>query len=136
MTLAGGSLEAAEDAVQEAFAQLCLHWGKVGAYDNLPAWIRRVAVNRLLDYRRALARRSRLLLRLEHFVSYEPQDELQATLVAGLRKLPERQRLALGLYHLAGLSIAEVADAMGVSESAVNQNLYRARKALKAMMEE
>ena len=44
-----------------------------------------------------------------------------------LSKLPERQRTALLLVDQAGLSYAEVAEAIGCSEAAVKVLIHRAR---------
>ncbi len=38
-----GEVDAAADAVQDAFVQLCLHWDRVTEYDDPAAWVRRVA---------------------------------------------------------------------------------------------
>jgi len=40
-----GDLAEAEDATQEAFAKASLHWGRIAAYDQPEAWVRRVAFN-------------------------------------------------------------------------------------------
>jgi RNA polymerase sigma-70 factor (ECF subfamily) len=42
----------AADAVQEAFLQADRDWATVGGYDDPAGWVRRVAVNRLLNGRR------------------------------------------------------------------------------------
>jgi RNA polymerase sigma-70 factor (ECF subfamily) len=58
--------------------------------------------------------------------------ELGARVDAALKRLPERQRLALTLFHFEGMSQLEVAGALGVSDEAVESLLARARRALKA----
>jgi RNA polymerase sigma-70 factor (ECF subfamily) len=45
--------------------------------------------------------------------------------------LPEHYRTALTLYHLEGMSVQEVADAMDNPEGTTKSHLYRARKKLK-----
>ena len=49
--------ESAADAVQEAFVAADRRWTKVSQYADPAAWVRRVAVNRLLNDRRNLRRR-------------------------------------------------------------------------------
>jgi RNA polymerase sigma-70 factor (ECF subfamily) len=49
-----------------------------------------------------------------------------------IAKLPERQRLALVLFHFDGLTQSEVAAAMDASDEAVESLLARGRRALKA----
>jgi RNA polymerase sigma-70 factor (ECF subfamily) len=50
--------------------------------------------------------------------------------------LPDRQRLALTLFHYEGLSQREVGEIMGVSDEAVESLLGRARRALKFALKE
>ena len=129
----------AEDSVQEAFARLCIKWKRIRAYDDPAAWVRRVALNLVQDYRRHLARRARLLIRLDG--RSEPQSsspmvaDRDPLLWAAVRDLPARQRTALALYYLADLKVAEVAAAMNVSEGTVKRHLDRAREALRMKLE-
>jgi RNA polymerase sigma-70 factor (ECF subfamily) len=45
LTVMTGSLEDAEDAVQEAFARASTRWARLRDYDMPEAWVRRVALN-------------------------------------------------------------------------------------------
>src|SRR5712691_2352632 len=47
----------AADAVQEAFVQAFVRWGRVSRLEDPTGWVRRVAVNRLLNAQRSRARR-------------------------------------------------------------------------------
>ena len=62
--------------------------------------------------------------------------EASARVDAALKALPERQRLALVLFHFEGLSQVEVGSSMGISDEAVESLLARARRALKAELKE
>jgi RNA polymerase sigma-70 factor (ECF subfamily) len=125
---AGG--EHAEDAVQEAFTQAYTRWPKVSAYDRPDAWVLRVAVNRMSNERRRLRRRDRNAHRMLEHDTIEPASPTDH-LAAAIRRLPPRQRMALTLRYLADLDIAEVADAMEISEGAVRYHLHEARAALR-----
>ena len=124
------------DAVQEAFVQALVHWRKVSRYDDPVAWIRRVAINRGHNRRRS---RRRQTLLAEHIaatttapiVTVESDDDLAAL----VESLPPQQRLALSLYYYADLSVAEVADAMKLSEGAVKYHLHAARTSLSRSLE-
>lgn len=48
-----------------------------------------------------------------------------------MQKLPDRQRLALTLFHFEGLSQIEIGQVMGVSDEAIESLLSRARRQLK-----
>jgi RNA polymerase sigma-70 factor, ECF subfamily len=125
----------AEDAVQEAFVQLYARWGRVQDYDNPAAWVRRVALRRLADRKRSLARRAAALLRLEPpEPSASPCRSEYLDICAALRRLPSRQRLAIALFYLADLSIREVAETMKISEGAVNRHLHDGRGALRGFL--
>jgi RNA polymerase sigma-70 factor (sigma-E family) len=126
-----GSLHEAEDCVQEAYARAWQRWASLSVRHGDPeAWVRtaatrlavsswRKAVNRLTAHRR------------EHGVaevSGMSPDHL--AVVAALRRISADQRLAIVLYHYAGLSVEEIADETGASPSTVKARLARGRKAL------
>jgi RNA polymerase sigma-70 factor, ECF subfamily len=143
LTLATGDAELAADAVQEAFVQLCLHWSRIERYDDPVAWVRRVAVHRAANLRRSLERRGRALMRLGHesgataFEGDRPETRERhlGSLPSAMMQIPQRQRLAVSLHYLEGLSTVETARAMGVTEGAVKRHLFRARKALLTLLE-
>ncbi len=60
----------------------------------------------------------------------ETRDRLR-TLVADLNELPERQRSALVMRELSGLSYAEIADALQCSQGGARQAVFEARTALR-----
>lgn len=126
----------AEDAAQEAFLQLHLHWNDPAVKDRI-AWLYRVAINRSRDYRRALWRATKVWQRLSEgsdgraVESWSPDHRL----IDILRPLPRRQRTAAALFYLVGFSTREIAEAMGISEGAVGSHLHKAREALRSMWE-
>jgi RNA polymerase sigma-70 factor (ECF subfamily) len=130
--------ELAADAAQEAFVQLYLHWDKVTQKGDPQPWLYKVALNRCNDYRRGMARATRLFHRLVEISGDEagsddcaPQSEFMSI----LGSLPARQRAAAALYYGADFSIAEIAAVMGISEGSVNTHLHRARIALQHLLE-
>jgi RNA polymerase sigma-70 factor (ECF subfamily) len=136
LALAGGDLAAAEDATQEAFAQAWVRWSRISRYDNPGAWVRRVAINRLRNAHRSRIRGEAAIQRMMVGVSTPlPQTEAEPDLIVGLQRLPHRQRLCAVLFYVDGLSTAEVAEAMAISQGSVSQHLNRARTALRAYLE-
>ena len=127
----------AEDAAQEAFLQLHLHWRDPAMKDRV-AWLYRVAINRSRDYRRALRRTAGLTQRLSERYDEQAVESWSPDpgLVAIVRSLPKRQRTATALFYLAGFSSREIAAAMGISEGAVGSHLHKAREALRKILEE
>ena len=130
LTLVCGSREVAADAVQEAFVKAHLHWGRMSRYDDPVGWIRRVAINRLRDDHRRQTRKARAEQRMsnERPKSLEPAIDESAQMLAGL---PRQQRLAMALFYVDGMSVAEVAAAMKLSEGAVKFHLHRGRERLR-----
>lgn len=133
LTTVTGSREEAEDVVQEAFARGLLHSRSLLAADNPEAWLRTVAVNQA----RSRWRRLRRLAGLLPAVVQEPSVHTDADdaaarmdLVSALRDLPEAQREAIALHHLAGLPVHEVASTLGVPSGTVKARLARGRAAL------
>lgn len=128
----------AEDAAQEAFLQLYMHWSEVPRMRDPAAWLYRVGMNRCKNYRRALSYTTRLVDRLgrsmeEDASSGEWSPEPDFAAIFG--SLPKRQRTAAALHYLAGLSTAEIAEAMSISEGAVGSHLHKARLSLQKVLE-
>ena len=137
LTVVSGSQEAAADAVQEAFVKAHQKWRTVGEYDDPVGWIRRVAINRLRDGHRGDVRKERALVRLaagapDTVDAAEPTDSDQ--LGAAMADLPKQQRLSLALYYLEGLSVAETAAALELSEGAVKYHLHQGRERLRSVL--
>lgn len=129
-----GSLPEAEDVAHEAYERAWLHWRKVAELDSPEAWVRtvarRLAVSRWRRTRNAATAWRR---RADGDTSDPPSDDHLA-LVAALRQLPERQRVAIVLHHLADLTVEQVAAETGASSSAVKAQLVRGRTALAELL--
>lgn len=125
-----GSLADAEDAASEGLARALVDWRRVGRLEHRDAWILRVTINIALD----VARRRNRTLPDDVVASNCDDDEsvLRLTLVAALAELPTRQREAIVLRHLAGLSEQEVAAALGVSHNTAKKHLQRGMARLRS----
>lgn len=73
-----GSLDQADDVVQEAFIRALDRWPRIQAYDVPELWVRRVAINLAVSEIRRLRRRAAALLRLG---AQRPQQQQHGALV-------------------------------------------------------
>jgi RNA polymerase sigma-70 factor (ECF subfamily) len=123
-----GRIEDAQDACQEVFLRLLKNLDKV---DGDPqAWLYRVTVNVCNDQFR------RKLQVVEGREQVDPapsaqrvieMDERKALLMAGLETLAERERNAVVLRDIEGLTTREVAAILGVEEVTVRSQICGAR---------
>ncbi|MDE2341091.1 MAG: sigma-70 family RNA polymerase sigma factor [Alphaproteobacteria bacterium] len=129
----------AEDAVQDAFLKL---WNNKISYDpargNFSGWLTRIVTNSALD-RRRLVKDVSALENAGWVADDAPRaDRLaeSADLHRTMAAMPARQRAAITLFYIEGLSMAEVAEVMGSNPKAVESMLSRGRTALKALLTE
>jgi RNA polymerase sigma-70 factor (ECF subfamily) len=125
----------AADALQEAFTKAATAWPQVSAYEHPAAWVRRVAVRRMLNERRSMRRRDAAISRLAAVVPAESVDrEELLDLAMAIDTLPAQQRIAVTLFYLGGLTSAETAAAMGISAGAVRFHLHEARNRVRDIL--
>ena len=121
----------AEEVVQEAFARLWARWDKVGGYENIEAWVRRVATNVAIGrWRRTV--RERLLQEIPGAADDPTGSDIEVLLT--LRRIPIHQRCALFLHHVVGLSVDEVAEEMSSRPGTVKSWLHRGRASLDRLL--
>jgi RNA polymerase sigma-70 factor, ECF subfamily len=128
-----GNLEDAKDVSQEVFLKLYRNLAKVEAPGALPAWLYRVTVNACHDLRRRRPALSPVEIAEELVASGgDPQAsateaERRRVLELSLRLLPEKERAALVLRDLEGLTTEETARVLGSSEATVRSQISKAR---------
>ncbi len=145
LTAACGDGEVAADSVQDAFVKAHLRWRKISRYDNPVAWVRRVAINNMRDAFRKQVRGEKARRLLSAGAPSEIEIDGDEPMVGGasigdldalLQVLPPQQRLALSLYYVEGLTVAETAVAMSLSEGAVKYHMSKGRARLRPELEE
>ncbi|MEV0429604.1 SigE family RNA polymerase sigma factor [Micromonospora sp. NPDC049836] len=129
-----GNLAEAQDAVQEAYIRAWQRWSTVSRYDDPEAWVRVVASRIAVSRWRSLRSRARAYLRhgADESVPAPSTDTLEV--VAALRRLPEEQRVAIALYYLLGMPVAEVARETDAPVGTVKARLSRGRAALAGLL--
>lgn len=138
----GLSGEAAEEVTQEVFLRA---WRGIGGFKGeaqFGTWLYRIGFNEAKRRLRREPARARLGS-LDEEGAVEPPDlreephlrlaqrETRAALATAVRALPLRYRAPLILRDIEGLSTAEAAAILGLSEAAFKSRLHRARSAVR-----
>ena len=132
-----GNLPDAQDAAQEVFLRLYRNRGMLQS-PALAGWLYRVTVNVCHDVRR---RRPEAAAEWDGPAEApNPQQQMveaerRRVLEMSLRALPEKERAALVLRDLEGLSTAEVAEILGSSEATVRSQISKARVKVRDFVE-
>jgi RNA polymerase sigma factor (sigma-70 family) len=138
-------LDAAEEVVQDAFAQALAHWPSTGIPERPGAWLLTTARRRALDHvrraRRADARAEALAYATELQGAAQSRDVLEPQAIPDDRlrliftcchpTLPADSRVALTLRLVGGLTTTEIARAFLVPESTIAQRLVRAKRTIR-----
>jgi len=136
-----GSLPDAQDISQEVFLKLYRNLGKVAGESGLSPWLYRVTVNACHDARRR--RRPESPVEAAGQLAAAGNDPQQAITEAerrrvvglSLRMLPEKERAAIVLRDMEGLSTEEVARVLGSSEATVRSQISKARVKMRGFVE-
>jgi RNA polymerase sigma-70 factor (ECF subfamily) len=135
-----GSIDAAEEAVQDAFAAAVERWPSTGLPPSPAGWIITTARNRAIDRFRREATREHRHAEAARLPSAEPapeegpvpDDRLRLILTCCHPALAPSAQVALTLRLLGGLTTAEIARAFLVPESTMAQRLVRAKGKIRA----
>lgn len=122
----------AEDICQTVFLKYLTSNMTFGSPEHEKAWIIRTAINACKDHlKSAFFRRT---VSLEDAAQIAAPEVPDTWLMDAMKHLPEKHRISLYLYYYEEYSAREIAEVMGVSESAVNQYLARGRRKLRTIL--
>jgi RNA polymerase sigma-70 factor (TIGR02960 family) len=152
-----GSLQDAEDLLQETLLAAWRGLEQFEGRSSLRAWLYTIATNRCLNALRERDRRPQLVHSAENFsevswlepypdrllegivdaapgpdARYEAKEAVALAFVSGLQHLAPRQRAVLVLRDVLGFHADEVAEMLATSTVSVTSALQRARAALEA----
>lgn len=121
-----GDRQVAEDLVQSAYAQAFARWRLVSRADNPRAYLRTILTRLFLSDRRRRRVRE-VAWETGADVAATPVDPaLRLSLLEALDTLPAKDRVLLVLRYFEDLPVAEVADHLGLSQTACRARASRA----------
>ena len=130
------SREEAEDATQNTFLRVCTALRKGTVPELEGPWLYKIAHNVCLSRRLGSSRRARVETPAdldalgERAAAHTPDADELFGLGEALAEMPSNLRRPLLLREWQGMSYMEIADALGVSHSAVETLIFRARRHL------
>ena len=135
-----GDLDIAEDAAAEAFATAVEQWPARGVPPNPGAWLTTTANRKAIDRIRRESKRDDKQREAQLLHDEEPPEPLGAIEDDRLRliftcchpALAMQTRVALTLRMVGGLTVAEIARAFLVQETAMERRITRAKAKIKA----
>jgi len=138
----------AEDVMQQAYVNAFTHLRQFNGSAQFPTWLTRIAINEALARVRRQGRYETFndeLPNADPLVPQHPSEnperhaftgELRGLLEWAIDALPNGMREVFVLREVEGLSTAEVAECLDVSEDVVKTRLSRGRAALRALLME
>jgi RNA polymerase sigma-70 factor (sigma-E family) len=137
-----GSRASAEDVVQEAFYGLYRRWDRLTDKRKAPQYLRSCVLNGCRsELRRARRRNARpgdppasvpAVLSTASAEAAVLADEDRHAVLAGIMRLPDRQREVLVLRYYLDESETAIAELLGIAHGTVRSTVHRALKALGA----
>ena len=139
------NVDVAEDLAADVFAYLIFKPQKYNFKVTLKTYLYMMGRSRALDWLRKESKRRQIPL--ESLYSESSRDELtleeavikseeKRKLYKSLDKLPDNYKTALHLVYFEGLKYEEVGKVMNLNKKQVENIVYRAKKALKNLLEE
>ena len=141
-----GNEQDAEDIVQETFLRAYRNIGRYDSRASVSTWLHKITSNCSIDLLRKRKRRPTASLDEHHDgqlpASNTPGPERVAAgqefgrrVNSALSGLSAKERVAFTLRHFEELSIREIAEVMHSPEGSVKNNIFRAVRKLRAVLE-
>ncbi len=139
-----GERQAVDEVMQEVALAAVAQRAPLRDNEKVAPWLYRLAVRQSLMYRRKMGRRRKLADR--YLAENQPRDrtrpsddplvwlladERRQLIRTALDRLPRRDTELLLLKYTEGWSYQQIADHLGISASAVEARLHRARKKMR-----
>lgn len=130
----------AEDVVQETYARAARDIGRLRETSKLGGYLVGIARNVAKDIAKKQRREAPLDFHdppaKNDTLLQAKRSELRTHLRKAVAELPEDQRELFNLKYVAGATYRQIAKALGITETAVSQKLWRIRKKLQETLQE
>lgn len=130
-----GSVQDAQDVVQDLFVGLPEAITCYGRPKGFGAWLRTVAARTAIQKTRERQRRLQVAMDPDWLVGRPPPHGLRLDLEAALAALPETLRAVVVLKEVEGFSHDEIGDLLGITAAASATRLMRAREKLRRALD-
>ena len=132
-----GDWSRADDLVQIALVKLYVAWHRVQRSGAEDAYVRRILVRASIDESRRPWRRREVATDTlpDRPATARAGVEDRSALFEALQALSAQQRATVVLRHWLGLSVAEAASELGISEGTVKSHTSRGLAALRGILE-
>jgi RNA polymerase sigma-70 factor (ECF subfamily) len=126
----------ANDLVQTTFEIAIRKLDTLRDPSALRAWLLRIETREAFRVMRRLRRVVRLDGKVGELASPGSDLAARVDMRHALMSLPARTRAAVALHHLAGLSVRETADALGVTENTIKSQLKTGLSRLREVLDD
>ncbi len=140
-----GDWAEAQDMAQETFVRAYVNLGQLREPAKFPSWLRRVAFGTCMDWLKTFrpelwrslgepASEDALNKKLEDApppIEQVEKLEMAETVLEAVKRLPQKYRLPLMMFHLDGLSYEKVAEFLDVPLGTAKSLIHHAKKMLK-----
>ncbi len=121
------------DAVHDVFVTVHRRLGEVSLFSSSRAWVRGIAVRVAANHRRRASNaREDLYAEVPEPSVQSPASDDARDLLKVLGALDDDQRAVFVLYEIEGLTMPEVAEALGCPATTAYSRLYAARRSIRA----
>ena len=138
LTAMGGSRSDAEEIAQDAYVALLKHWDRVQSYEDPEAWVRTVAIRKLISRHRRYSVQRVGMSRL--VAGYEPATKDLSPegvdLARALSELPLKLRTVVLLHYVLDHSVEQISAQLSLPVGTVKSRLARARARLEPLLTE
>jgi RNA polymerase sigma-70 factor (ECF subfamily) len=134
-----GDADGVEEAVQDAWVEILKDLPRLRDVDAFPAFAFRIVQRRCARLIRRRQSGRKLKAGVEAESPPEPPDMDRSVdakrIRTAMRALPPEQHAALWLYHIQGLTVAEIAAALDVPTGTIKTRLMHARRKIAAHLQ-